>query len=315
MVLPRGQSWNSLVLVIATAIFVACNRDVIGTDASPVSGLDTLAITPQLAKNLTSTGRFVLSGPTAGSEELNENVVRELGRIWIRDYFRWVRSDIEKQHGTGIDPQRLRVCSRIYYADSPYEPADTTYDGGVARRAFGPWWLVPLCIDGKQTALLGVASYATDLRIESGSIRFPTFGGNEFVWRGTPLASADLPSTPESAVQIVANISHSRVAALPRLVLPDFRKGGPLAPRWQLLMEPHPVVSGVSSQKPREAEFLFIGPLSPSRVQNVVQMMADEQPSSETIPIVDWTNPKISKSTILIRKPGAVLAFEEVRKP
>ncbi len=75
------------------------------------------------------------------------------------------------------------------------------------------------------------------------------------------------------------------------------------------------MVSGVLSQKPREAESLFLGPLSPSREQNVVQIMAEEQPTSEIIPVVDWANPKISKSTILIRKPGGVIAFEEVKVP
>ncbi len=80
MLMPRGQTWTSLVLVIAMAMFVSCTRDVVGTDA-PVAGLDTLAITPQLARGLTSAGRFVLSGPMAGSDELPENVVLELTRF------------------------------------------------------------------------------------------------------------------------------------------------------------------------------------------------------------------------------------------
>jgi hypothetical protein len=255
-----------------------------------------------VAKSLTPFGQFVLSGPQQGPiAQLTEDQARNIGRIWIRQFFPWVHKALDREHGSVINRATLRVCQRVYYADSPYEPIANTSDAGAARRAFGPWWIVPLCVEGHSQALLGIAAFATEIRIENDAIRLPRFSGNEFTWRGIPQSVAEFPVSPEAAAQLVAARSGARIAAIPRLLMPDFRNGGPEAARWQFALNAPVLFETSRSHAVFESSAAFFGPSDPGKFQGVLLQPALKQIDQLEIQIIDWAT-KSGYQTVLLRR-------------
>jgi len=264
--------------VAASVILGGCTRASSGARGY-LTTADTSVVTADLARSLSSSGQFVLSGPSGGTfPELSEDRVRNIARLWVKQFFPWVRGSIEAARGEKIDASRLGVCSRIYYAESPYEPLDETVDGGAARRAYGPWWVVPLCIKGAPQVLLGVASYATDIEILNDHILLPRFSGSEFVWRGIPPSVGELPVSPERAARLAAQRTGSRVASVPRLVMPHFRDGGPALARWELTLTPAVRVRTAQGEQPMTETRLFVGPEVAGKFAPVLLLAAPSQP-------------------------------------
>ncbi len=291
-----------------------CARDISGARDITSKGADTLAITPEVAKSLTPSGQFVLAGPSNDPMvELSENQAQTIGRIWIRQFFPWVHRELDKEHGSTINQATLRVCPRIYYADSPYEPVLDIHDAGIARRTFGPWWLVPLCVEGRPQVLLGISAYATGVRIENDAIRLPKFSGNEFTWRGIPQSVTEFPASPEAAVGLVASESGARIAAIPRLQMPDFREGGPEAARWQLALNAHVGFETVGSHRRVQASSVFFGPGTPGDFNGVLLQPKLNQPDQVEIQIIDWGTKNGYRTVILRRKDGVSLDLEPAK--
>ena len=67
-----------------------------------------------------------------------------------------------------LDPSRLRVCGRTYYAEPAVEPLPPTV-GPAFRHSYGPQWIVTLCgASGIPEVSVSVAAYATDVGLENG---------------------------------------------------------------------------------------------------------------------------------------------------
>ena len=303
--------WGRIIGFATLVVSAGCARDISGAHSALSTAADTAAVTPEVAKSLTSLGQFVLAGPQQGSiDQLTEDQARTIGQIWVQQFFPWVHTELDRQHGSTINRASLRVCQRIYYADTPYEPVANTSDAGATRRAFGPWWLVPLCVEGHPQALLGIAAYATDIRIESGAIRLPKFSGSEFTWTGIPQSVAEFPVSPEAATSLVAAASGARIAAVPRLLMPDFRNGGPEAARWQLALDtPVPFVTS-RNHIALQSNSAFIGPSSPGEFQAALLQPAPTQPDQLELQIIDWGTKGGHQTTVLKRLPGAVVDLE-----
>jgi hypothetical protein len=295
--------------VAASVILDGCTRASSGA-RDYLTTTDTSVVTADVARSLSSSGQFVLSGPSGGTlHELSEDRARNIARLWVKQFFPWVRRSIETARGGKIDPSRLRVCSRIYYAESPYEPLDETADGGAARRAYGPWWIVPLCVEGVPQVFLGIASYATDIEIRNDQILLPRFGGSQFVWRGIPTSVGELPVSPERAAQLAAQRTGSRVASVPRLVMPHFRDGGPALARWELTLTPAVRLRTAQGEPPMTETRLFVGPEVAGQLAPVLLRAAPSQPDVTSTTVRIATTGAYKEGLTLKRRSSGVVRF------
>lgn len=304
-----------LVPIFAFGIF-GCAHDISGANQRLEVTADTSLLTPDVARSLKSGGLFALSTPGPDvRDELSEPQVRAIARAWVRQGFPWVQGRLEGQHGSAIDRANLRDCARVYYAESPYETLQDSSDGGVARRAYGPWWLVPLCVGGDPKVLLGIAAFA-DIHLENGEIRFSHHPGTEFVWRGIP-GAASVPMSPEAAANAVARASGAKIASVPRLILPNFREGSPAAARWEIAISPATIVTS-HGQRPTSTTSLFIGPLGPGPLQlTELQRASADQPNEVQIRLYNPATHTVDHIGVLRRKSNLAVRFEpaDVNRP
>ena len=305
----RSRATQRIVILSAAAIVCGCARDISGVKPRPPATADISLLTPDVAQKLTAGGMFPLAGPET-SDELSEAQARAIARAWVREGLPFVQPRLETRRGSAINAPRLRDCSRIYYGESPYETLADTTDGGATRRTYGPWWLVPLCAGDEQQVLLGIAAYATDIRVEDGSIRRSTAGGG-FVWRGIAVG-ADLPISPEAAANAVAQLTGSKIASVPRLILPSFRDGSPAAARWLVTLSPAPTVS-VKGQSPSSPTDLFMGPVGPGRLEIAsLQRASAHQPDDYPVEVWSSVTRAVDHIAVLKRKSGLPVRFEPV---
>jgi hypothetical protein len=270
---------------------------------------DTSLLTPEIASQLTAAGLFTLTGPT-DADELSEPQVRAIARAWIQDGFSKLQPRLEAQRGSKIDGSRLRDCARVYYGESPYEPVQDTSDGGIARRTNGPWWLVPLCAGDEPQVLLGIAAFATDIRLENGGIRLPRFSGGEFVWRAIR-AGTDLPVTPEFAANAAARATAAKVNSVPRLILPTFRDGSPAAARWSMSLSLPAAVSTAGGPAIGRTVTVFFGPPGPGAYDiSALQRPSAEQPVELEVGIWSWVTRTVDHVIRVKRKPDIPVRFE-----
>lgn len=289
---------------------LACSENVVGSKPYSLPAVDTSALTPEIAKSLTPGGLFVLRDRTASNAELTESQVRTIARAWVRQYFPSVRGHLETQRGARINAANLTDCARIYYGESPYNDVADLSDGGVTRRVYGPWWLVPLCAGGAPVVLLGVSAYATDITISNGVIRLPMVSGGEFVWKGIP-EGVELPISPEKAAEMAANWTNTRVASIPRLILPNFRAGSPALARWQMDVTPAVTIGNRANSGPL-TKSLFVGPSGPGQLEPVIQRSATDQPATLTITRRSRGKRATDYSTTVTRKPDLPVRFAPV---
>ncbi len=118
--------------------------------------------------------------------------------------------------------------------------------------------------------LLGISAYATDVRIENDAIRLPKISGNEFTWRAIPKSVARFPVSPEASAVRVAKQSGARIAAIPRMVMPDFRNGGPEAARWELTLDTAVTFETVVNRRSIRASTVFFGPSGPGEFNSAL---------------------------------------------
>jgi hypothetical protein len=300
-----------LLLCTFLSCTLACNRDIAGSRPRLDVIADTSLLTPEVARALGAGGLFSLATPPADSrDELQETEVRAIARAWIRQGFPGVRARLETQHGASIDASKLRECARMYYGESPYEELQDNSDGGIARRVYGPWWLVPLCVGNEPQVVLGISAYA-GIHLENGQIRLSSHPGAEFVWRGVP-AGAVIPVTPEAAANEVARRTAGQIASVPRLILPDFRQGSPAAARWEMAITPPPLVSS-RGERPSRAASLFMGPPGPGPLNlTALQRPTADQPNEIQLPMWNVSPHTINHFAPLRRKPGLPVRFEPV---
>jgi hypothetical protein len=296
----------------------ACTRDVSGAHPLASAMANTSMLTADVQRALTPEGHFSLAGPPAGSNgELTESQARTMGRAWARQFFPWVKGKLETEHGQQIDGGKLRDCPRIFYAESPYAPLEDTADAGVSRRVFGPWWIVPLCVNGLPQVSLGIAAYATEVTIQNDRIVLPRMGGGDFVWRGIPLNGPEFPISPEAAARLAAKQTGSRVASVPRLVMPHFREGGPALARWEMAIAPSVTLQNLQGQNASDASSVFVGPEAAGKFDPILLRAVKDQPNQLGIRILSATSKGAFHTVSLSRKTGGILRLEpaEARKP
>jgi len=278
---------------------------------------DTSWVTSEVTKSLTSAGQFPLGRPPAGGvAQVTEAQARRLGTAWIRNFFPWVQGNLEADRGAKIDREKLTVCPRVYYAESPFELVDDVEDAGVARRVHGPWWAVQLCVDRVPQVLLGIAGYATNLWIEGGHIRMPRQSGTEFVWRGIPSTLPEWPISPERAAHLAAAATGLRVSGVPRLVLPYFRDGAVFIARWEVPLEHAVHMTSATNSAGIDEPRLFVGPQVAGDFQSALLTAASDQPDTisieihKIIGIPRFPVQRDVRLAKLARRPGGVVRFE-----
>jgi hypothetical protein len=286
-----------------------CTRDIAGSQPHIEEKADISMLTPEIARSLTPDGKFTSTLPsTVAEDELSEGEVRAIARAWIKQGFPWVQSRLEDQHGAEIDRSKLQVCPRIYYGESPYESLPAPTSAQVIRRAFGPWWIVPLCVANEAQVALGIAAYS-GVHLENGQIRLSQHPGTEFVWRGVR-AGSEVPIAPEAAANLAARLTGTKVASIPRLILPDFRNGSPIAARWAMNVAPtgNGGANGASSQQ----STLYVGPPAPGPLHLVsIQRPAEYQPSEVALRIPSaGRSSSQAQDVTLTRKPTIPLNFQ-----
>ena len=241
---PRRISAFSLgAVVVIVAVTTACESPKVVKPPSPDS---TTVVQPSwvvgaAAAQLGSDGKFLLDPPLQDTtQEITEPRAREIGSVVLRTMIPYMRPTIESDRGGRVNVSALTLCTRAYYAASPYAAPPITLSG-IAKREIGAWWLLPLCeTNGVVVAVLGVAANNKEIQIVSGHLDLgPRVHGFEFYVRGVPLGMDGTPESPEAAVAAAYARTGARVTTVPRLVrvLGPNRTEIPQFARWQVVFE------------------------------------------------------------------------------
>jgi hypothetical protein len=194
--------------------------------------------------------------PSAGAQ-ITEATARQFAGIAAHQFGPMLKGYLEEGHGGPISVGSLRVCGRSYFVESPFKalPAEIAMP---AKKQFGSWWVVALCSAGGQTQVsVAVSVYDTDLRVESGELRFPRIYGNDFKIVGVPPSwDGAVPVSPERAIVMAGKHSGRKVAEVPFLVGPDLNRAYPQAAGWRL---PLGTSSAPTSQAHDDGEVLYAG--------------------------------------------------------
>jgi hypothetical protein len=201
------------------------------------------ALTGAAAANVKDGEFQFASAPTPSSiPQITGSQAEAIALAW-RAPFGTPRKDyLSQEHGAAVEPERLAVCGRTYYAASAFDPPPASVASNpfqlATARAFGPWWLVRLCgPDGMPAVVLAISAYDSDLTIENGSLVLPTRGGNWFLAQAVPPGIKEWPLTPEDAATRTAGWTQRRITEVPTLVAPPFINGRPHDARWLLSLE------------------------------------------------------------------------------
>lgn len=291
-----------LTLARAILLFVGVGY---GCD-SPVSpeAQDTLPdvrpyVTPAVLADVDEQGHFRLKtacGSGCISEKFAEEIavaaVREfiIGGVGIAGYPTW-RTGLEETFGGPIDWDAAELAERPSYLAQPYvEPLPDTIPPSV-RNTFGPHYLIPIMVHGRQVAVISVAAYTT-IRLDSlGHLR--NASGNDFrptgISRDSPFG---LPASPELAVQEAVRQFGSRVAEVPELLQPHYTIATSYS-QWRLVFEKPVRVRRLIDRIAMTTSVLYAGqfpsmidarPTTGKRLRFFVA--ADQQPSAELIRII-----------------------------
>jgi hypothetical protein len=296
-------------VALATLYLYGCSKDISGSSTRLNIAADTSLLTPEVARALTSEGLFVGATPST-PDALNESQVRAIARAWVRNFFPHIKSHLETQHGGSINQDALRDCTRVYYAETPFQTVQDVSDGGATRRTFGPWWLVPLCVGDEPAVLLGVAAYATDIQVQNGDIVLPKTAGGEFVWRGIPLGG-QWPLPPEAAANAMARLTASKVSTVPHLLLPYFREGGPGAARWEIGIAQ---IAGQNAGRGNHSlpTRLFMGPPELSKLEGPLLKAASTQPDQVEVRVRHPGSRALDGVIVIRRKADTPIRFDAV---
>lgn len=192
-------------------------------------------LTEAVRKHLDAQGRLNL--PPAVSPNLSKAILspesaQELALAFVRQFGEVYEKRIESAHDRDIDPGEL-APARIYYAQTPYTPPPEDAHP-MSDRLFGPYYIIILESDGQPVLSVAVSAYATDLRIERGSVVFPRYYGQEFVFH--EIRDVPFPAPPEWAVERIGSAAGVLINRLPELVLPS-RKNKPHLALWRIGLE------------------------------------------------------------------------------
>lgn len=226
--LSRRRAVRRLVS-LPVAVFVLCGCDRHATEPSGErTRLDPAWLSGEASRSIDeSTGEFVLRAvmPRYISQLAAETAGVAISRdIGSRFEFTELRRFLEERRGTRIDFHALRACARTTYASGSLADLPARVPGYL-RRAWAPYWAVPLCdatFDEPQLSV-GVPDAPRDFRVEGDTIvRTRVIGGGNN-WYSTGLSprlfSRGLALTPERAVKAVFDATGVRVSSVPEAFL------------------------------------------------------------------------------------------------
>jgi hypothetical protein len=304
-------------LVTAVALtlpLTACTQDQAAvTDPIDVTRLGGV-LTDSVASQLDAQGRFKLAAiPTSDAVTIDAAEAARLATAWLHQIGPTVRENLEEEHEGPVDPLTLRPCGRTLYATSPFAPpADAP---PPLRRAFGPWYLVPMCASSGRMQVAMAVSAWTQVRLDGERLKWPEGPkGMDFYWHGVPEGQTDaVPIGPEQAAILAADLARGRVAGTPRLIAPLWQEGTVLAARWEVpLAEPRPVTVGDRRENARR---LYVGPTSARSRVGRVQHAKATQPAQVTMHVPAPGTASGAPATVAVRiprRPDMPTAFETV---
>jgi hypothetical protein len=305
----QSYSRGPFVLMVA-AVISGCGDDSRRLPAAPVPEADTrAALTTAVSAELDEQGLFRLGGPTAPPQPvIDESRARALALAFARTHVRGMQATLERDHGASIDVASLAPCGRVFYAETPFEPLPAEVPS-FYHRMYGPWWLVTLCGRGRTAQVsVAVSGYADELQVIEGRLAYPSVSGGEFRVLGIPRARHDaLPLSPERAVQLAAQLTKHRVAAVPELVAPG-PAFYPQTARWHLKLEAPAAIRVRRGTQlvTREAGDVFAGVV---RFVLAAQpsLAAETQPEAVEVKWRPYATPGMKREEVLARPTNITL--------
>lgn len=205
------------------------------------------SVVPGLQRDIDGTGRFFLSGQSAG--EISGSLAERLAEDYWDDAKLWIGAAMEKQRGTSIHIDDLKSCGRPIYAASAYGaiPSDAPT---ALKHVAGSHWIVGLCYGTTQEVAISVAASNGVEHTGKAKGRLRKTGNATFYAMGVPLG-ARVPMSPEALTIEAASSSDRLVSALPRLVMQPLPKS-PFFALWEIQL---------ASTSSKERTILYAGPI------------------------------------------------------
>lgn len=229
-------------------------------------------VTDAVAAQLTPAGQFAPATATP----------RQLSRIAADSVARAVtallrpgmpldgrRVELVAERGAAIDFDQLSPCGRPTYV-AVATAAFPTGAPGWLRRAFGPYWNVPMCAlpDTRAQLAIGVPDGPRDFTIVNDTIVLASMrrsggGGDWLVLAVSAAFTQGMAVTAEEAVATVFAAARTRVSAVPRAMIQmDTRLvpavTHPACAAWRIALERPVRVRGAESGESREVSELFV---------------------------------------------------------
>ncbi|HEV2149396.1 MAG TPA: hypothetical protein VGR37_18480 [Longimicrobiaceae bacterium] len=288
-------------LAAGSLLLSACERAAVSSPEPLHAGDIRNYVTEQLAERIGPDGGFQLPAPLPGARpQITPQRAAELALAYARSFAPYIRGYLEGDHGREIDFDALRVGSPAYYAATAYEPVPDDAHPGV-RNAYGPYYLVYLSSpDGTPVLSVAVAAY-TEAWIENGHLWLPPRSGADVFAVGVPRGQGfTMPLSPEQAVRRVGELTGSRAAAVPELLLAD-RDFHPQHARWKVTLDrPVQVLSRANGQA-RLAREIYVG------LRGSLTVPAATQPTEVTV----FDSPERGMIRVTI-SPERPVAFEPI---
>jgi hypothetical protein len=299
---PTGcRSASVITLPLLTLGVVSCSDALGPSETFSLPDVREYVVGEALA-SLDESGHFRLPEATAPGDQpiIDLETAGELALAFIRTFVSnpnvivigtSFKDEIERIHGMPVDWDRVELSPRRGYWAESYLPVLPESIPGYVQRSFGPQFLIPIGVDGRQVVAVSVAAYATDLWIDStGFVRMPMVAGGEFWHIGVPHDQpTGLPVSPEGAVRFAANETGAKIREVPVLVRPGHRVDM-ASSRWRLELDREidfvRLVDGVEVR----TSSVYVGSFR-SVIEDVPRgwhlrlfVPADSQPENEVIP-------------------------------
>ncbi|HEX8211603.1 MAG TPA: hypothetical protein VF584_15630 [Longimicrobium sp.] len=260
----RWLSRQAAATYLGVALLGGCDRiQPLVTDTPAVALRVAEFVAGDAARNLGSEGRFTLAAAASptGVPIITAERAGELALANVRTFAPSFLGGWEQDRGASIDVRSLRIDSRIFYAETPYDIFPEGYHPAY-RRSFGPYYLVRLVSGSTPVLLVAVSAYSTDVRVEkNGKLSLPAVGGDEFF----ELAISSVPNAgfqpiqPEEAVERVGRLTGGRTEEVPELILRGVREH-PATALWKVSLDRAVPLKEAKGDRRVSARTLYVGP-------------------------------------------------------
>lgn len=298
----RTLPWWTAVGLAAVSLFLGgCEREPVYSPELLPPGDIRQYVTEELAKSLSTDGRFELAAPAGGAgRQISPERAAELAVAYARSSALYIRGYLERDHGQKIDFHTLRVGSPAYYAATPYQSVPADVHPGV-RNEHGPYYLVYLVSpDGAPVLNVAVAAY-TEAFIREGEFWLPPRSGADVFAAGVRLGEGfAMPLSPEKAVRRVSELTGARASVVPELLLAD-RDYHPQHARWRVTLDRDVRALSKATGQARLTREIYVG------LRGELTIAAATQPSARAV----FDSPERGMVRIPVN-PARPVAFEPV---